>query len=96
MTQEQVDILCVNTQSMLGIQGYELVELLRAGDPSCLAYSSRHLALHALMASIKDVKLTDGYLSDSQIYDVQSNIYLLLMQDKNAWDNSIPLRFGFS
>jgi hypothetical protein len=96
MTQEQLDILCVNTQSMLGMQGWELIKLLSIGDRSSLSYASRHLALHGLMNSIKDMVISDEILTDQEIFDVQGKIYLLLLQDKNAWDNSIPLQFGFS
>lgn len=96
MTQEQLDILCVNTQSMLGLQGWELVQYLQQSDASALAYASRHLALHGLMNSIKDMVITDEPINDEIIYGVQSKIYTLLLQDKNAWDNSVPLRFGFS
>lgn len=96
MTQQQLDTLCVNTQSMLGLQGWELVHYLSTGDASTIAYASRHLALHGLMNSLKDLVLADEVLTDIQIFDVQGKIYLLLLQDKNAWDNAVPLRFGFS
>ena len=95
MTQNEIDILCVNTQSMAGLQGWELVQLLKANDSSALAMVSRHMALHGLMHSIKDIKLIQGVLTDAQLYDVQSKINLLLFQDKQAWDNSMPYKFGW-
>lgn len=94
MTQDELDILCVNSQSMAGFQGWEMVEYLRNGDPSSMAYISRHMALHGCIHAIKDVDIDNTSLTDQQLYDIQAKINMLLLQDKNVWDNSMPYKFN--
>ena len=95
MTQNELDILCVNTQSMLGLQAWELIQFIKIQDSSADVFTARHLALHGLMRSIKDYKMTDETLTDAQINEIQSKINLLLFQDKQVWDNSMPYKFGW-
>lgn len=83
MTQEQLDILCVNTQSNLGLQGAVLVDLIQNGDLSAQALTATHFALHGHMRAIKDYDIATGDLTDAELELAEDNINLLLRL--NTW-----------
>ena len=74
MEQQEIDILCVNTQSKLGKQGAKLVEMISTGDISAPVFTAKHLALHSLMRSIKDYDVTSLVLTDEQQFTAQEKI----------------------
>ena len=78
MTQTEVDILCVNTQSELGLQGSVLVKMIRTGDLSAPAMAANHMALNGLMRAIKDYDVTSEVLSDDELFGIQEKIISLV------------------
>ena len=84
MTQENIDILCVNTQSALGVQGAALVKLIKSGDLSAQAFVADHFALHGHMKAIKDYSIADGVLTDQELFTAQQNI-TRLVNDSQRW-----------
>ena len=69
MTQENIDILCVNTQTELGLQGVVLVRLIKNGDISAQAYGANHMALHSHMRANmgSHISLLETFLTNSFI-----------------------------
>jgi hypothetical protein len=82
MTQEQLDILCVNTQCDLADQGVVLVRLIKSGDISAQAYAANHFALHGHMKAIKDFSIESGELTDAELFLAQQNITWLVNNPK--------------
>ncbi len=84
MTQENLDILCVNTQCILGDQGAVLVNLIKGGDMSAQAFAASHFALHGQMRVIKDYSIANGSLTDEELYIAEENI-IRLVADCARW-----------
>jgi hypothetical protein len=78
MTQDQLDILCVNTQSDIGDQAVVLVRLIKNVDLSAQAYAANFFALHAHMKSIQHMDIDSGDLTDEQMFLCQQNITWLV------------------
>lgn len=84
MTQENLDILCVNTQCELGDQGAILVRLIKSGDMSAQAFVAGHFALHGHMRAIKDYSIANGDLTDEELFIAEENI-IRLIADCQRW-----------
>jgi len=84
MTQLNLDILCVNTQSALGLQGAALVNCIKSGDLSAQAFVANHFALHGHMKAIMDYDMDSENLTDEQLFIAEENI-IRLIADCARW-----------
>lgn len=78
MTQDELDILCVNTQCDIGDQGVILVRLIKNGDISAQAYAANFFALHGHMKAIQHFDIDSEELSDEELFLAQQNITWLV------------------
>lgn len=83
MIQSEVDVLCVNAQSMLGQQGGNLVDMIFVGDVSAPAFAAKHMALYAQMRAVKDYVISSENLTDEQLFSAQENIVHLVNSCNN-------------
>ena len=74
MTQEQLDILCVNTQTEIGKEVVILKTLISKKDAGTMAYAIKLMHLHSLMRSIKDYDITKGNLTDLELFNSEAFI----------------------
>lgn len=75
MTTQNIDILCVNTQTQLGLDSKKLVRLSRQGDIGTLHYAISHIAMHNLMRALKGTK--SGDITETQYRKAEANIVKL-------------------
>ncbi len=77
LQQDNLDFLVVNTQCVIGLQGYRLVKMLKTGDMSAQAYAGRFAALHSLMKAAQDTDITTTELTDEKLRTIVQKINYL-------------------
>lgn len=88
MTQDQLDILCVNTQIEIGLESSILKDLLEKKDTGALTYATKLMHLHGLMRSIKDFDITSEDLTDQQMFDAEAYINRIINEQNRFFDLS--------
>lgn len=85
MTQQQLDYLCINQQTSIGLRSANLVHLARTGDLSLPAMTANLMASHALMKAIKDLDIVDEVLTDQEIFNIQDKLIQLEKLDEQYY-----------
>jgi len=85
MTQQQLDYLCINQQSSIGLRAATLVDYASTGDMSAAALAANLFASHAIMRSIKDVDVADAELTDQEMFDAQEKLIALENSDSTYY-----------
>lgn len=86
MTQQQLDYLCINQQSAIGLRSAKLVDFAQSGDISAPALAANIMASHSLMKAIKDYDIDSDYLTDEELFSIQDKLLDLEGQESQFYE----------
>ena len=86
MEQLELDILCVNSQTEIGLEACVLVDLLENGDKGSVTFANNLIHLNSLMKAIKDVDVDSGELTDQEQMEAQEKIHRIIQLQRKFYD----------